>query len=199
MRIIRIETRFACAGISLMSVMWMFLLDGEISSIWPLPESLIEPKFNVYQSYWVHGFLVITLKGPKSLRTPAWLSDIRLYVALIEYYFLFGVYDGRERLKNCIIYLKLFCVFCLLPIYCSVTVLFILNVKESGTDQRERTMYRFLICWIRASLVYTIKLWLCEIELYSGLGGCVCVELQEHVHWVMCIMQNLQCNHHYFI
>lgn len=50
--------------------------------------------------------------------------------------------------------------------YCA----FILKVKQSETDQRARTLYRFLISSIRAKLIFAIKLLLCETELHLSLG-----------------------------
>lgn len=138
--------------------MWLFLLDGK-KYITMLRKSY-RPES---QWYWVHGFLVITLKGPKSLiRTPAWLSDIWLCVALMKYY--------DWRLKT--LYYLFHSILCFLYVtylllsYC----LFILKVKQCVSDHRERTLYRFLIFWIRARLIQAIKLLLCEIELYLSMG-----------------------------
>lgn len=166
--LIRIETRFPGAGITLLSVMWMFLLDGkQYIAMWR-------------KSYWTESQCLSVLstwlfsdhpQGTKEpYRTPAWLSDIWLCVALTKYYFIFGVCDGRQRLKT------LYYLFQTILCFPSVTYLlfsycaFILKVKQSGTDQRARTLYRFLISSIRAKLIFVIKLLLCETELHLSLG-----------------------------
>lgn len=101
---------------------------------------------------------------------PAWLSDIWFCVALIKYYFVFGVCDGRRRLKT--LYYLFQTILCFLSVtyllfsYCA----FILKVKQSGNDLRARTLYRFFISWIRAKLICAIKLLLGETELYLSLG-----------------------------
>lgn len=162
---------------------------GSVSLHWDSLNDLKVNVFSVTSSTWLFKDHPQGTKEPH--RTPAWLSEIWPCVSVMKYQFIFGVCDGRQRLKT-LYYLFQTSLCVLLPIYCSVTVLLFWKTNWIGSDQRLKRLYRVLISWTRATLTSAIKLLLCETGLYlsSGLGGCICVELKEHELWVMCI----QCN-----
>lgn len=161
--LIRIETRFPGAGITLLSVMWKFLLDGKYyitmlrKSYWSESQCLL-----VILSTWI---LVITLKGPKSLIGHQ--PDSVTSGSLLEWLVLF------EEWKHCIIYFKSFCVLCLLPIYCSFTVLLLwksskvelIKEKEHCTDfsyleQEQNWFTASSSCYVRLSYVWAWGMYL---------------------------------------
>lgn len=132
-------------------------------------------------------------------RTPAWLSDIWLCVALTKYYFIFGVCDGRQRLKT--MYYLFQTILCFLSVtyllfsYCA----FILKVKQKWNWSKSGNTVQIFNLFNESKIDFchrALALW--DWATFE-LGGCFCVELKEL--WVMCIMQNLQCNicHHCFI
>lgn len=167
--LIRIETRIPGAGITL----WMFLLDGQISSI----------SLHWVKSYWTESQFISTwlfsehpLGTKEPYRTPAWLSDIWLCVALMKYYFIFGVCDGRKWLKTLYYLFQTICVFCLLPIYCSVRLLCFYSERQAKWNwyQSARSLYRFLISLIRAELICAVELLLCGDRAIFEFGMYLC-------------------------
>lgn len=143
---------------------------GSVSLHWDSLNDLKVNVFSVTLSTWLFKDHPQGTKEPH--RTPAWLSEIWPCVSVMKYQFIFGVCDGRQRLKT-LYYLFQTSLCVLLPIYCSVTVLLFWKTNWIGSDQRLKRLYRVLISWTRATLTSAIKLLLCETGLYlsSGLGG----------------------------
>ncbi len=194
--LIRIENRFPGTGITLLSVMWMFLLDGtQYIAMWR-------------KSYWTESQCLSVLstwlfsdysQGTKEpYRTPAWLSDIWLCVALLKYYFIFGVMWREARIENTVLFISDYFVF-------SVCYLFIVQLlcfySESQTKwnwSKSKNTVQIFNIFNKSKIDFchqALALW--DWATFE-LGGCFCVELKEDELWVMCIMQNLQCNICYY-
>lgn len=83
----------------------------------------------------------------------------------------------EEKIQNTVLFIyKLFCVFCLLPIYCSVRLLCFYSESQAKWNwyQRARSLYRFVISLIRAELICVVELLLCGDWAIYEFGMYLC-------------------------